>query len=202
MRICGITAEYNPLHNGHLYHMEQARAQSGCDVLIAVMSGNFVQRGEPAIIDKWERAEAAVKNGIDAVIELPYTYATQSASVFAHGAVHTLAENRKEQKEDRGDIQPCKQAACALRCFFLFGRRHFFAVEQFIDRHPVEFCDRPERFDVGIAPARFPLGNRCARDIQGIGQLFLRDPPLLSQFLQFFAQFHRKRPFQNESASL
>lgn len=90
MKICGITAEYNPLHNGHLYHMEQARAQSGCDVLIAVMSGNFVQRGEPAIIDKWERAEAAVKNGIDAVIELPYTYATQSASVFAHGAVHIL----------------------------------------------------------------------------------------------------------------
>ncbi len=90
MKICGITAEYNPLHNGHLYHIEKARALSGCDVLIAVMSGNFVQRGEPAVIDKWERASAAVKNGIDAVIELPYTYATQSASVFAHGAVSIL----------------------------------------------------------------------------------------------------------------
>ena len=92
MEICGITAEYNPLHNGHLYHIEKARSESGCDVLLAVMSGNFVQRGEPAVIDKWKRAEAAVKNGVDAVIELPYTYATQSAAAFARGAVSVLAK--------------------------------------------------------------------------------------------------------------
>lgn len=90
MNICGITAEYNPLHNGHLYHIQKAREASGCDVLIAVMSGNFVQRGEMAIIDKWKRAEAAVKNGMDAVIELPYAFAVQSASVFAAGAVKIL----------------------------------------------------------------------------------------------------------------
>ena len=90
MKVCGIITEYNPLHNGHLYHIEQARKQSECDVLIAVMSGNFVQRGEPAVIDKWKRAEAAIRNGVDAVIELPFVYATQSASVFAHGGVSIL----------------------------------------------------------------------------------------------------------------
>lgn len=90
MKICGITAEYNPLHNGHIHHIEETRKKSGCDVLIAVMSGNFVQRGEPAVIDKWQRAEAAVRNGIDAVIELPYIFCTQSASRFAHGSVSLL----------------------------------------------------------------------------------------------------------------
>ena len=93
MKICGITAEYNPLHNGHVYHIEKTRQESGCDVLVAVMSGNWVQRGEPAVIDKWKRAEAAVRNGIDAVIELPFPYACQSASVFAHGAVSILKKS-------------------------------------------------------------------------------------------------------------
>ncbi len=90
MKLCGITAEYNPLHNGHIYHIQKARELSGCDVLMAVMSGNFVQRGEPAVIDKWQRAQAALRNGIDIVIELPYIYATQSASRFASGAVSLL----------------------------------------------------------------------------------------------------------------
>ena len=90
MKVCGIIAEYNPFHNGHRYQIEQARKQSGCDMVIAVMSGNFVQRGEPAIIDKWKRAKVAIENGIDLVIELPYFYATQSASKFAYGAVELL----------------------------------------------------------------------------------------------------------------
>ncbi|MBQ9824770.1 MAG: nucleotidyltransferase family protein [Solobacterium sp.] len=90
MKVCGIIAEYNPLHNGHIHHIEQARKLSGCDVLTAVMSGNFVQRGEPAVIDKWKRAEAAVRNGVDLVIELPYIYAVQSASRFAAGGVSLL----------------------------------------------------------------------------------------------------------------
>ena len=90
MKVCGIIAEYNPFHNGHRYQIEQARKLSGCDMVIAVMSGNFVQRGEPAIIDKWKRAKAAIENGVDLVIELPYFYATQSASKFAYGAVELL----------------------------------------------------------------------------------------------------------------
>ena len=90
MEICGIVAEYNPFHNGHMYHLQQARKLSGCDIVIAVMSGNFVQRGEPAVIDKWTRAETAVRNGADVVIELPYIYATQSASAFARGSISLL----------------------------------------------------------------------------------------------------------------
>ena len=90
MKLCGIVAEYNPLHNGHIYQMNKAREISGCDVLAAVMSGNFVQRGEAAVTDKWKRAEAAVRNGADIVFELPYIYATQSAAKFAEGGVNIL----------------------------------------------------------------------------------------------------------------
>ena len=90
MKICGIVTEYNPFHNGHLYHIEQARKLSQCDVLIAVMSGNYVQRGQMAIIDKHTRAHFAVQNGVDIVLELPYIYATQSASKFAKGAIDIL----------------------------------------------------------------------------------------------------------------
>jgi Predicted nucleotidyltransferase len=90
MQTCGIISEYNPFHNGHAYQIQKAREMSGAECMIAVMSGNFVQRGEPAIIDKWKRAEAAVRNGIDVVIELPYFYATQSASQFAAGGVNVL----------------------------------------------------------------------------------------------------------------
>lgn len=90
MKVCGIIAEYNPLHNGHLYQIKEAKCQSGADIMIAIMSGNFVQRGEPAVLDKFTRAKAAVENGIDAVIELPYIYATESASYFAKGGVELL----------------------------------------------------------------------------------------------------------------
>ena len=63
MKVCGIVVEYNPFHNGHLHHLQQARRQSGCDVVVAVMSPHFVQRGEPAICDKWARAKAALACG-------------------------------------------------------------------------------------------------------------------------------------------
>lgn len=90
MNICGIITEYNPFHNGHIYHIQQARKLTNCDCLIAVMSGNFVQRGEPAIINKWERTKVCLAHGVDLVIELPYVFATQSADHFAKGAIQTL----------------------------------------------------------------------------------------------------------------
>lgn len=90
IQTCGIVAEYNPFHNGHKYQIEQAKQASHADCMIAIMSGNFVQRGEPALIDKWTRAEAAVRNGIDVVMELPFLYSTQAASKFAHGAISLL----------------------------------------------------------------------------------------------------------------
>lgn len=90
MGILGIIVEYNPLHNGHMYHLEISKKLTNCDYTIAVMSGNFVQRGEPAIVDKWNRTKMALKAGIDLVIELPVVYATSTAENFAYGAIKLL----------------------------------------------------------------------------------------------------------------
>lgn len=90
MRVLGIIVEYNPFHNGHIYHIEQAKKLIKPNYTIAVMSSSFVQRGEPAIIDKWTRSELAIEYGVDLVIELPFVYACQSADYFAKGAIDLL----------------------------------------------------------------------------------------------------------------
>ena len=90
MKACGIVAEYNPFHNGHKYHMDYTRRELSCDYIVAVMSGSFVQRGAPAVIDKYIRARMALLGGADIVIELPAFYCLQSAQYFALGAVSLL----------------------------------------------------------------------------------------------------------------
>ncbi len=90
MSILGIIAEYNPFHNGHLYHLKKSKALTGADFTICVMSGNFVQRGSPALSDKWSRTEIALKCGVDLVIELPAVFAMSSAEYFAGGGVKLL----------------------------------------------------------------------------------------------------------------
>ncbi len=90
MQITGIVAEYNPFHAGHRYHIEKAKAETEADGIIAVMSGSFVQRGEPAVFHKWDRAFHALEGGADLVLELPVLYALSSAEHFARGAVETL----------------------------------------------------------------------------------------------------------------
>ncbi len=90
MRVVGVIAEYNPLHNGHIYHLEQAKKKAGASYCVVVMSGNFVQRGEPACTDKFTRAEWALRAGADLVIELPTVFANASAERFAEGAVRLL----------------------------------------------------------------------------------------------------------------
>lgn len=90
MKVLGLITEYNPFHNGHAYHLQKSREISGADYVICVMSGNFIQRGEPAIVNKWARAEMALLSGIDLVIELPVVYAMASAEYFAYGAVKIL----------------------------------------------------------------------------------------------------------------
>ena len=89
MKISGIVCEYNPFHNGHSYHIEETR-KNGATHIVAVMSGNFVQRGDLAVLDKFTRAELAVKSGADLVIELPVQYSLAPAELFARGAVHLL----------------------------------------------------------------------------------------------------------------
>ena len=90
MNITGIITEYNPFHNEHKFHLEESKKQTKSDGTICIMSGNFVQRGGPAIIDKWKRTELALNNGVDLIIELPTFYAVSSAEFFAKGAVSIL----------------------------------------------------------------------------------------------------------------
>ena len=90
MKTAFIVAEYNPFHNGHRYHVQQTREKTDADAVVAVMSGHFVQRGDIAIGDKFLRAEAAVRCGVDLVVELPVKYAVSNASRFAVGAIRTI----------------------------------------------------------------------------------------------------------------
>lgn len=90
MNICGIVAEYNPFHNGHKYHIEQTKRETDCDAIVVIMSGNFIQRGVPALFDKWIRTKMALENGADLIIELPLIYSTSSAEYFAQGSISLL----------------------------------------------------------------------------------------------------------------
>ncbi|MBP2026295.1 putative nucleotidyltransferase [Acetoanaerobium pronyense] len=90
MTTLGIIVEYNPFHNGHLHHIKEAKKLTGATHVVGVMSGNFVQRGGPALIDKWSRASIAVECGVDLVLELPVVFSSQSAEIFAKGSISTL----------------------------------------------------------------------------------------------------------------
>ncbi|MBM7540463.1 nucleotidyltransferase [Amphibacillus cookii] len=111
MKAVGLIVEYNPFHNGHLYHIEQARVKSNADVVIAVMSGQFLQRGEPAIVDKFTRAKMAIEHGVDLIFELPTVFAIQHSDIFGYAAVQLLNQigvNMIVFGSEQGDITPFK----------------------------------------------------------------------------------------------
>lgn len=118
MRTLGIVVEYNPMHNGHVYHLQQSKKVSNCDAVVAVMSGHFLQRGEPALTDKWSRTDMALANGVDLVLELPVAYAVQPAEWFAYGAVATLQATGVVDAlcfgSELGDVEPFLRAADIL----------------------------------------------------------------------------------------
>ena len=89
-RVLGIIAEYNPFHNGHLYQIEEAKKQTGADYVVAIMSGNFTQRGNTSLVNKWVKTQMALTTGVDIVIELPTVYSISSAENFAEGAIKIL----------------------------------------------------------------------------------------------------------------
>lgn len=89
-KVLGIVAEYNPFHNGHLYHLNKSKEALGCSHTVAIISGNFVQRGLPSLIDKWAKTQLALENGIDLVLELPTVYAISSSENFAYGSIGIL----------------------------------------------------------------------------------------------------------------
>lgn len=109
MQAVGIVVEYNPFHNGHFHHVNEAKRVTEADVTIAVMSGQFLQRGEPALVDKWHRTKMALLSGVDLVIELPYVFSTGHATQFALGAVHLLSAMQCEHLafgSEQGSIEP------------------------------------------------------------------------------------------------
>ena len=91
MKVVGIVAEYNPFHNGHMYQMRKVKEETGADYVVVAMSGNFLQRGVPALCDKFIRTEMALQCGADLVIEIPTLWATASAEYYAHAGVSLLA---------------------------------------------------------------------------------------------------------------
>ena len=124
MKAVGLIVEYNPFHNGHAFHLQASKDAAGADVVIAVMSGDFLQRGEPALVSKWYRTRMALENGVDIVFELPYRFAVQKAETFANGAVSIL-----------------DAAGCDSLCF---GSESgdidsFYQTNDFIEKHQSEF---------------------------------------------------------------
>ena len=114
----GVVAEFNPFHEGHAYFIDKAREMTGCSICAAAMSGDFTQRGEPAIFDKWERAKSAVEHGVDIVAEIPQVFACSSASYFAKGGVSVLAGlgicDCIAFGSESGDIESLKRCAVYL----------------------------------------------------------------------------------------
>lgn len=90
MKAVGLIVEYNPFHNGHAFHLKRSKEMSDADIVIAIMSGPFLQRGEPSLISKWARAKMALHAGVDLVFELPYSFAPHKAEIFARGAIMML----------------------------------------------------------------------------------------------------------------
>ncbi len=117
MKAIGVIVEYNPFHNGHLHHLNEAKRISGCDCVIAVMSGNFMQRGEPSILNKWVRSNLAIDNGVDLVIELPFVFSVQSADMFAYGSIDILNKLKTSELyfgSETNDIKSLKEMVATL----------------------------------------------------------------------------------------
>ncbi|MFS0637114.1 nucleotidyltransferase [Mesobacillus foraminis] len=137
MKAVGVIVEYNPFHNGHKFHLEQAKVISGSEIVICVMSGNFLQRGEPALVSKWNRTEMALLAGADLVFELPYRFATQNADIFANGAVSLLEASGCDSicfGSESGDIEA------------------FIHTLDFLEKHDAEFQQQvKEQISLGVS---------------------------------------------------
>ncbi|SFE41247.1 nucleotidyltransferase [Alteribacillus iranensis] len=118
MKAVGLIVEYNPFHNGHYYHIHSSKEKTKADVVVCVMSGYFLQRGEPALLPRRERTKMALEGGADVVVELPYIFSSQHASWFARGAVsilHHLGVDSLCFGSEHGDIQPFLELQSFLR---------------------------------------------------------------------------------------
>lgn len=148
MKICGIVAEYNPFHNGHKYHIEKTKELYGATHIVAVMSGNFTQRGDIAVMDKFRRAETALKNGVDLVIELPVPFALGSAEQFATGSVSLLNSlgcvDMISFGSECGDLSLLEETAGAV--LFAQQNENFFRYMKSGDPYPVALQKTIEQY--------------------------------------------------------
>ncbi|HOB36012.1 MAG TPA: nucleotidyltransferase [Candidatus Avimonas sp.] len=172
MKIAGIVAEYNPFHNGHAYHIERTKdAVTGCGAthIVAVMSGNFVQRGEPAILPKSERVSAALAGGADLVLELPLPWAMASAETFSYGAVSILDSLGCVEVlsfgSESGDLDLLSKAADALESDRFSG-----LLRLYLDMG-ISFPDARQRAVREIAGSKIASLFKAANNILGIEYL-------------------------------
>lgn len=118
MTVVGFITEYNPFHYGHKYHLEQSIKKTNADYTISIMSGSFLQRGEPSLIDKWTKAKMAIDNGVDLVLELPFIFSSQSAELFAYGGVKLMDSlnivDYLAFGSEIGELEPLTQIASIL----------------------------------------------------------------------------------------
>lgn len=159
MKIFGVIAEYNPFHNGHKYQLDIAK-RLGATHIIAIMSPNFTQRGEPSITDKFYRSRAAISSGVDLVVELPTYYALSSAEKFAFGAIYLLNKtnvidnlifgvevNNIDLLSKIADIVESKafntELSKSLKCGLSFAKTRQFVLEKFLDNNIVQEINKP-----------------------------------------------------------
>lgn len=175
MKICGIVAEYNPFHNGHKYHIEKTKEMYGATHIAAVMSGNFTQRGDVAVFDKYKRTETALKNGVDLVIELPVPYALGSAEQFAFGAVSVLHSLGCVEMisfgSECGDVELLEETAGAV--MFAQQNEDFFTFMRHGDSFPAALQKTIEKYyENDIIDALTEPNNTLAVEyIKALGEL-------------------------------
>ena len=175
MQAIGIVAEYNPFHNGHQYHIEEAKAQTQADGVIAVMSGNFTQRGEAAVFDKWTRAELALTSGADLVLELPAAFAVRSAAYFASGAVQTLAATGI-----------CPYLSCGVETENTADLTHLAA---YLAEEPAEYQNTLQEYlQTGLS---FPQARQKALETQNISGADIISQPNNILALHYLETIHR-----------
>lgn len=165
MNVAGIVVEYNPLHNGHIHHIRQTRLRHPADVLVAVMSGSFTQRGEPAILDKFTRTKWALSEGIDLVVELPFVHAVQSADRFAFAAVsilHKMGVTDITFGSETADLEALRKMADLLSDS---------SYEASLKRHLEDGKSYPTASDLSMKEHRGPSGFDQPNNILGIQYL-------------------------------
>lgn len=162
MKATGIICEYNPFHNGHIYHLEKVKELNKDNCIILVMSSYFMQRGEVNILNKWDRTSIALKYGVDIVIELPFAFATQSADIFAYGAVSLLnhlkvdnlvfgtESNNVEMLKEIANIQESNQYNETVKCFLSEGLNYPTALSKALTKFNLSHIDDPNNL-LGIS---------------------------------------------------